>query len=203
MTSTLIKELTRRQKNALITKQSIYNAAIDLFLTNGYEKVKIEEITQAANVAKGTFYIYFDSKKDLLYHSFDLFDNMYLNTYKKVKHVKSFEEQLVAFLDLAYHELNSIGKELARALYYNSILEENPRQFSNERPLFQIIRKIVQFGLTTGELSSKYSEEYYLNLIKTQIAGIDYSWIVSSDEMDFSTFMQANIRVMTRGLLSL
>ena len=91
------QSLTTRQQNALITKQSLYDAAIALFLEKGYENVKIEEITQAANVAKGTFYIYFDSKKNLLYHSFDQFDSMYLDIYEKVCHIASFEEQLVAF----------------------------------------------------------------------------------------------------------
>jgi len=197
------QSLTTRQQNALITKQSLYDAAIALFLEKGYENVKIEEITQAANVAKGTFYIYFDSKKNLLYHSFDQFDSMYLDIYEKVCHIASFEEQLVAFLELSYQSLNNMGKELARALYHNSVLEDNPRQFNNERPLFQIILKIVRVGLQTGELNKEHSELYYLDLIKTQIAGIDFSWIVSADDIDFSTFTKANIYALTKGILNI
>ncbi|GAB1475666.1 TetR/AcrR family transcriptional regulator [Bacillota bacterium] len=197
------KPLTTRQKNALITKQSIYDAAIDLFLKKGYENVKIEEITQAANVAKGTFYIYFDSKKNLLYHSFVQFDSMYLDVYNQISHINSFEEQLVAFLELSYKNLNNMGKELARAIYHNSVLEDNPIQYNNERTLFQIILKIVRLGFQTGELNPKYPENYYLNLIKTQIAGIDYSWIVSADEIDFSTLTKSNIYALTKGILNL
>mgnify|MGYP001447775575 CR=1 FL=1 len=95
------QSLTTRQQNALITKQSLYDAAIALFLEKGYENVKIEEITQAANVAKGTFYIYFDSKKNLLYHSFDQFDSMYLDIYKRfaiLPHLKSSLSHFWSFL---------------------------------------------------------------------------------------------------------
>jgi AcrR family transcriptional regulator len=197
------KKLTTRQMNALVTKKNIYDAAIDLFTSKGYENVKIEEITNAASVAKGTFYIYFSSKKNLLYHSFEQFDDMYIAMYEKVCHIQSFEEQLVAFLELSYQSLSTIGKELARALYHNSVLEENPRQFSNERTLFQIILKIIRLGLETGELNPAYSETYYLDLIKTQIAGIDYSWIVSADEIDFSGFTKGNIYALTKGLLNI
>ena len=197
------KKLTTRQMNALLTKESIYNAAIDLFTKKGYENVKIEEITNAANVAKGTFYIYFTSKKDLLYHSFEQFDDMYIAMYEKVCHIQSFEDQLVAFLKLSYQSLNTMGNELARALYHNSILEKNPRQFNNDRALFRIILKIVRIGLQTGDLNPQYSETYYLRLIKTQIAGIDYSWIVSTDEIDFSRFTKDNIYALTKGLLNI
>ena len=38
-----------------------------LFERYGYRKVSIDEIVEAAGIAKGTFYLYFDSK-DVLYH---------------------------------------------------------------------------------------------------------------------------------------
>jgi AcrR family transcriptional regulator len=42
------------------------NAAQRLFLEHGVGAVTIEEITSSAAVAKGTFYLYFSSKDDLL-----------------------------------------------------------------------------------------------------------------------------------------
>ena len=42
------------------------NAAERLFLEKGFERVSIEEITQGADVAKGTFYLQFSSKVDVL-----------------------------------------------------------------------------------------------------------------------------------------
>jgi AcrR family transcriptional regulator len=197
------KKLTTRQQNALITEQTIYETAIDLFIKKGYENVKIEEITNEANVAKGTFYIYFDSKKQLLYHTLDQLDEIYSSAYEKVCHIKNFEELLVSFLATAYQTINSMGKEIAKALYYNSVLEKDPKQLSNERALFKIIRKIVQVGLSANELNNKYSEDYYVELIKAQIVGIDYLWIVSSENIDFSTFTEHHIYALTHGLLNM
>ena len=44
----------------------LMNAAQGLFLVHGVAPVTIEEITSSAAVAKGTFYLYFSSKDDLL-----------------------------------------------------------------------------------------------------------------------------------------
>jgi AcrR family transcriptional regulator len=42
------------------------NAAERLFLKHGVEPTTIEQITMGADVAKGTFYLYFSSKEDVL-----------------------------------------------------------------------------------------------------------------------------------------
>jgi len=47
-------------------KNEIFNAAQELFLTQGYEKTSVENIIKKVGIAKGTFYYYFKSKEDLL-----------------------------------------------------------------------------------------------------------------------------------------
>jgi len=44
----------------------LMNAAQRLFLERGVASTTIEQITSAADVAKGTFYLYFSSKEDIL-----------------------------------------------------------------------------------------------------------------------------------------
>jgi AcrR family transcriptional regulator len=44
---------------------AIMEAALDLFRANGYRHTAMEDIAQAANVAKGTLYLYFKSKDEL------------------------------------------------------------------------------------------------------------------------------------------
>lgn len=46
-------------------RQLIMDAAYRCFLRNGIQKTSIDEIVQAARVAKGTFYLYFKDKADL------------------------------------------------------------------------------------------------------------------------------------------
>ena len=45
------------------TRQRILDAAETVFGERGYEAASIVDITRAAGVAQGTFYLYFNSKK--------------------------------------------------------------------------------------------------------------------------------------------
>ena len=47
------------------TKQLMLDAARDLVLERGHDKISIEEITDRAKVSKGTFYNYFGTKQDV------------------------------------------------------------------------------------------------------------------------------------------
>jgi AcrR family transcriptional regulator len=55
-----------QQKNA--TAQRLFEVAVSLFRTQGYEATTVEAITNAAGVAKGTFFNHFASKHAVLDH---------------------------------------------------------------------------------------------------------------------------------------
>jgi AcrR family transcriptional regulator len=56
----------RTLKNPEIRRQEIIDAAQILFEKQGYDNTPVESIINAANIAKGTFYYYFETKKDVL-----------------------------------------------------------------------------------------------------------------------------------------
>lgn len=59
-------KLRPRTKPPEERRDDLMNAAQDLFLKQGVGATTIEQITLGADVAKGTFYLYFSSKEDLL-----------------------------------------------------------------------------------------------------------------------------------------
>jgi AcrR family transcriptional regulator len=56
----------RRQRRREETAQKILAAAVRLFEKQGYSSTTVEQITEAADVAKGTFFNYFPSKEHVL-----------------------------------------------------------------------------------------------------------------------------------------
>ena len=58
--------MTKRQENALKTRQKLIDTAEDLLKANGFNALCVEDITKAAGVAKGTFYVYFKHKEDIV-----------------------------------------------------------------------------------------------------------------------------------------
>lgn len=52
-------------------RSRIIERAIIMFNEIGYERVRVSDITDSLNIGKGTFYLYFENKKDLLLHCFE------------------------------------------------------------------------------------------------------------------------------------
>jgi TetR/AcrR family transcriptional repressor of nem operon len=59
------------------TKQKIIETGAQIIHHKGYNHTGIQEVLKAANVPKGSFYFYFDSKEDFGLHVIDFFNNMY------------------------------------------------------------------------------------------------------------------------------
>src|SRR5512142_2340881 len=56
----------RRERKKEETKRRIYMAALELFHDKGFERTTVDEITERADVAKGTFFNYFPHKESVL-----------------------------------------------------------------------------------------------------------------------------------------
>jgi AcrR family transcriptional regulator len=56
----------RRQRRASEIRERLFRAALDLFAQHGFADTTVEEITNAADVGKGTFFNYFPSKDHIL-----------------------------------------------------------------------------------------------------------------------------------------
>lgn len=57
-------------------RQSLLDAARVLFAEKGYHDTTVDDITRAANVAKGTFYLYFSEKREIYYEVIRVFLDM-------------------------------------------------------------------------------------------------------------------------------
>ena len=53
------------------TRASLHRALISLILEKGYDSITVEEICEAANVGRSTFYLHYTSKDDLKQHGLD------------------------------------------------------------------------------------------------------------------------------------
>ena len=56
----------RRERRRQETSEKLFLAAMELFSRKGFAQTKVEDITEAADVGKGTFFNYFPSKEHVL-----------------------------------------------------------------------------------------------------------------------------------------
>ncbi len=60
-------EAGRRERKRIATRELLFRSAMQLFAERGFFETTVEDITQAADVGKGTFFNYFRSKYHVMY----------------------------------------------------------------------------------------------------------------------------------------
>ncbi|KAB8126751.1 TetR/AcrR family transcriptional regulator [Gracilibacillus oryzae] len=86
-------------------KEKIIGVAMKLFSEKGFHATSIQQIVQEANVSKGAFYIYFDSKDDLIIAIFQTYTSIVFDKLSKATETASdpyeqLEKQVAVLLTL-------------------------------------------------------------------------------------------------------
>lgn len=125
-------------------KKSLLQAARILFLKKGISKTSISEIAERAQVAKGTFYLYFKDKDELLEQllyqiSYHIIRQAYDYTEKHRK--DSFSENVIIFADwiITYFTEHTDVLRLIRRNFSWPLLEHSLTIEHANDPLWQAI----------------------------------------------------------------
>ena len=125
--STKIKEAKERKKNNLL------EAGYQLFSTKGVTNTSVQDIVNKANIAKGTFYLYFKDKYALeeaivIHKSKQLFDEA-LTALKK-QNIKDLDKRVIFVIDEVIdklqkmpHLLKIIGKNISFGVFSDKVRE--------------------------------------------------------------------------------
>lgn len=96
------KNLTRKERERLLKRFEILDAAASLFAEKGYDKTKLEDIAEAAEFGKGTIYNYFENKENIYVEIIDRITDDYLVELKKIdsttKTLKEFVSLLIDYI---------------------------------------------------------------------------------------------------------
>ena len=68
---------SRHERRRLQTRKRLIKSTLDLVLEKGFESISIQDITDRADLGRGTFYIHFKDKEDVVWTAFqDLFQEL-------------------------------------------------------------------------------------------------------------------------------
>jgi AcrR family transcriptional regulator len=98
------KEASHMNGQSSDKKQEIIDKAIEFFSKNGIADTKIEDITKAIGIGKGTLYLYFKGKRDLLFHCIERITTIvipkevWLDIREETNFKLRFQKRHIAFL---------------------------------------------------------------------------------------------------------
>lgn len=190
-------------------RERITEAAIDEFAEYSYEGASITRIVDNANIAKGSFYQYFEDKKDLFKHIIDIIGEkklMYmtrlLKDFEKLDFFQAFREMYAAGIKFAKDNprLSKIGNSLIKGadvkLMQEVLGEAIPK--SNE-----FIKGMLLRGIQRGEIAPEIDADivaYMLTELSISISEYFIKEMKAEDDMEILELADKMIFVIENGI---
>ena len=168
----------RREQRKREVRDALYAAATRLIEAQGYEAVSIEQVVQAAGVAKGTFFNHFPSKADLVAEWYSRVIEHTLEDYRPGR-ARDLAGRLVHLATAS----NRRGQE-APALWQakNTLALSSPAIQAAERDgdaaIERFAAKLVREATQAGEIRADVDAGAFAALYTSLVTGVVRQWLV-------------------------
>jgi AcrR family transcriptional regulator len=177
--------ISRRERKKQETRSRIFKAAIRLFRERGFEATTVDDITEKADVAKGTFFNYFPRKDAVLaYLSEQRLDEVETNVgVNLASRLTSREKLLQIYTNAAsaYEE----DRELSRYVIVELMARAFGPSEESSRRWHDLIASVIRQGHESGELRTDVDVTRAESLLSSVYMATIYLW-VSCMEHDFA-----------------
>lgn len=191
----------RRQRRSSQTRERLFRAALDLFAKHGFADTTVEDITNAADVGKGTFFNYFPSKDHILL----AFAEMQLSKLESIiDNLRNTHEPVPEFLrTLAVRMTEEPGRNpsLLRALLLANLSSTPVRDGMriNQTRGHQLLTEFVEIGQQRGELRKDLPAGDIAHVFRQTVFGTLLIWSLYGDD-SLSTRIRTAFDVLWQGL---
>jgi AcrR family transcriptional regulator len=173
-----VRLLSRRERHSAAVRQRLYDAAMHLVARQGFQETTVEEITQAADVGKGTFFNYFPSKEEL----FNAFGEIRLGKVRAALEAAQQGRESIATilrrLELTLAEDPGRSGELARSILLTLLSSETVRTHGCERlkQAQAMYTQILTLGQKRGEVRRDVAAADLARFFKESHFGALFLW---------------------------
>jgi TetR/AcrR family fatty acid metabolism transcriptional regulator len=190
------KSKTKRQEQAIETKNRIYTAAIDLMDQKGFENLTIADISQKAGVSVGAFYHYFTSKNDILAEIFHKADEYFSTQVISELKMSNVPDKIVEYFD-HYAKFNmASGVELTQQIF-------NPKIkffIKKDRPMLVILEDLIEEGQERNEIRADEDPEELSRFLLVMARGVVFEWSLYDGSYDLEAAMHKYIESLVSTL---
>lgn len=171
-----------REDNKKNRKETIIDAAWELFYEKGYKNTTVNEIIERSGTSKGGFYYYFKAKDDLLNSLYAVFDREYEKFYNRMDKSQNSLLQLQQINQyVSYFIEANVMPELLAELYISQLTKKTQENFlSPNRYYIKLLSKIISEGQDKGEIRDDISVEELTHHVLLLERGILTDWCVKN-----------------------
>lgn len=189
----------KREEKKAQTRQRISDSAIELFELQGYEQTTVQQIAERADVAKGTFFNYYNSKEDLM---MELLSMMIM---KEIETMLGKPGPIVPRLQAIVFDFARnfpMNRSVTRAVLQGIFGSAKLREIQCERcdEMHANLTPIFAHAQGKGEIRSDISAGQVAQLAVQTYFGVLMSWALEQGEPELVDQMALTFEVFIRGM---
>jgi len=175
--------LDRRQRRSAEIRERLFRSALGLFAKKGFAESTVEDITEAADVGKGTFFNYFPSKDHILI----AFGEMQLAKLEAaIAEVRRTNEPIPQFLRALGSRMTqepTRNPEIIRAILqaYLSTTPVRETMLNLQKRVQALHTELIQLGQEQGEIRDDLPAEEIAYVFRQTIFGTLLVWSLFGD----------------------
>jgi AcrR family transcriptional regulator len=173
----------RRERHRAETRDRLYRAALDLFAERGFLETTVEDITESADVGKGTFFNYFPTKEHILAEFGGERVAAVERALEKAKSTKGSVLEVIGELAIDAAEQSSLNAALIRAIFVAHASCAPVRAGLQRRAHVarRMLAEMFHIGQERGEIRSDISASDLARMTQMTFKGLTMSWAINPE----------------------
>jgi len=191
------------KKNANQTKSRIVTAAWKLFYQYGYENTTIDDIVDASQASKGSFYHYFESKDALLSSLSYLFDEKYKELEAQMDPDMSPVDKLLMMNQEVFLMIeNTVSVSLLSQLFSSQLVTKGERHLLDpDRTYYKLLRQIAVEGKDQGLFLDELTVTDITKAYAVYERAIMYDWCICNGNYSICQYAKTMLPLFLSGML--
>jgi len=190
------------RKNNKQVKSRIVSAAWNLFYRYGYENTTIDDIVEASNTSKGSFYHYFDSKDALMGSLSYLFDEKYEELMETMPaDMGAVEKLLLMNRELFLMIENTVPVTILTQLFSSQLTTKGERHLlTPDRTYYKVLREVALQGKEQGTFREDMTVSDITRAYALFERAMMYDWCLNNGSYSLSGDSQRMLDGLLRGM---
>lgn len=175
--------MNKRQKSAVETKRKLISAGLELIKEKGFAAINVEDITKKAGVAKGTFYVYFKRKEDIVMEISRTPFGEIADELEQMENAELFEK-LRHYFRRYMEQVEFCGIQVCREWIRNVIDPNNVPETMDSRKWFYDYEMLESILKNAKELKEDTPIELLTHIIISELYGMMLCWCMSDGKFE-------------------
>lgn len=183
----------------------IIEAAIAVLVRAGMAGLRIEDVAREAGISKGSVYLYFDSKEELLTAVIESFVGQPLDALRTMldRPGAPATERILTMIAAVGQQMRALSDVISIWLEFYSLAARDSKVQAAFAGYFAgyrgIVRELVEQGIAGGEFAPVDAEEVAV-AISALIEGTGILWTVDRDAVQLERQLEVSVRLLLAGL---